>query len=147
MAKVQITANFGKKDAVRNGLNSILTKLRDDPHSAVVVVATVRPSRTFVDHDQEDDPGSKIRFLHIEPLSGEDAALAREILDRRFKERTGIAAQGELHWDEGDDGDGDPDHPPVVDASPADEPGGEVVDLTNPFGPGGRRRRTPPTAE
>lgn len=89
---VNISATFTKDEKPRNGLVQIEDKLVDDDllHAQYVVVATIRPKRVAT--DAED--GTKtptIRFDHIEVLVDDaDVEVARALLKRRLKDRTGL---------------------------------------------------------
>ncbi|MGW3608972.1 hypothetical protein ACWD6N_03635 [Micromonospora sp. NPDC005163] len=89
---VNISATFKKDEKPRNGLAAIAEQLVDEDllHAQYVVVATIRPKRVAM--DAEDGVKTPtIRFDHIEVLTDvADVELAKGLLARRLKDRTGI---------------------------------------------------------
>ncbi|HET8643238.1 MAG TPA: hypothetical protein VFM37_14975 [Pseudonocardiaceae bacterium] len=93
---VKIAAKWKKDERGYNGLESILHGLVDDGLNrryAVVLLETVRVTREIADGDVEIPT---VRIVHIEPLDGEVAAVAKRLLDEAYRARAGNAPQDQL---------------------------------------------------
>lgn len=87
---VKIKASFKKDEKPFDGLAAIEHKLVDEEllHERYVVVAILRPHRIDVLAD-DGAKSSTVKFDHIEVMEGDDAALTKERLMARYRERTG----------------------------------------------------------
>lgn len=71
-----------------NGLTAIARQLIDNPHDVHVVVCLVDCKKTTTDNDTgEIIPTARIR--RVEPISGDDLALAQKMMRRALETRTG----------------------------------------------------------
>lgn len=85
---VNIAGTFKKDQRENNGLESIIDALVTHPLDRHVVVALVETKRVTRDvADGTDTP--TVRFVMIEPLNGEAAATARELLNKAQTARIG----------------------------------------------------------
>lgn len=74
-----------------NGLDVIVRELLDDPkESRVAVIFFDVPKITRDTFDRSEEP--TVRIKRIEPLTGEDALVATEILLRTYESRVGVDA-------------------------------------------------------
>lgn len=105
---VNISATFSKDQKPLNGLatDRMVALLSDEAklHDSYIVVARVRPH--VIKTAAEDGTRTPtVRFDHIEPLEGDQAAAAVELLNAAYTERTGREPQMELDFDlDGDEG-------------------------------------------
>ncbi|MCX5066938.1 hypothetical protein OOJ91_13885 [Micromonospora lupini] len=92
MGTVNISSAWSKENRPRNGLVQIEDKLVDDELLDASYWGLVRIEPNFYKVDGED--GSRtptVRIAHIEVVTDEDDVEAvRSLLQRRFKDRTGI---------------------------------------------------------
>lgn len=72
-----------------NGLESIAEQLLDKPHEQHIIVAVVETSKITEDIEGETGPTPTVKIVHVEPLDGDAAATARQLLDAAYKARTG----------------------------------------------------------
>ncbi|PZF98526.1 hypothetical protein [Micromonospora deserti] len=92
---VNISAKFSKENKPRNGLVQIESKLVDDDLLHAEYWGLVRVKPNFYKVDGED--GSRtptVEIAHIEVVTDEaDVEVVRTLLQRRYKDRTGIDDQ------------------------------------------------------
>lgn len=96
MAKVNISAKFGKDNALYNGLGSMVDELLDDPttvRTAVVSYAVGFSKRDFANGGAETPT---IRIMQIEPLDGAAAEQVKKLQRQAFQARTGNPMQDPL---------------------------------------------------
>lgn len=100
MSGVTITATFGKKEAIRNGLDSIAKALASEqPPARHYVVGVIECLRVDVNRQKGDEQTPAVRFIAIEAaLTEQDVTDLRHVFERRYMDRTGqgIAADGML---------------------------------------------------
>lgn len=105
---VKISATFKLDQKPLNGLEALAGLLADEArlHDQYVVVAVVRPHA--ITTDAEDGTRTPtVKFDHIEPLEGDAATAARELLNAAYTLRTGREPQMELDYGVEDDGEVD----------------------------------------
>lgn len=96
MAKVNISAKFGKDTSLYNGLGAMVEDLLDDPttvRTAVVSYAVGFSKRDFANGGAETPT---IRIMQIEPLEGSAAESAKKLQRKAFQARTGNPMQEPL---------------------------------------------------
>jgi len=89
---VNISATFSKKDRPRNGLDAIAAKLVDDDLQQAEYWGVVRVRPNFYKVSAEDgERTATVEIAHIEvALDEADIEATRSLLQRRYKDRTGI---------------------------------------------------------
>lgn len=107
---VGIAAQWTKDNRELNGLNDIEEQLIENPHDrhfAVVEIGVKRVVRDVADGDTERPT---VQIFQIEPLDGDAAKTAKELMTGAYKARTGKTApppQDALPFDEAAEGQGD----------------------------------------
>jgi hypothetical protein len=102
---VKIKASFKSDEKAYDGLGAIEHKLVDEDlmHERYLVVAYVRPHR--IDVLAEDGVKSAtVKLDHIEPLDGDAAAAAKELLMTAYRNRTGREDAPQASLFDGPDG-------------------------------------------
>jgi hypothetical protein len=101
MSGVTITATFGKKEAIRNGLDVIADDLSNEqPPERHYVIGVVECVRVDVNRLKGDEKTPAVRFVAIEAaLTDADVKTARSLFERRYMKRTGQGNTDELALD------------------------------------------------
>lgn len=86
---VNISATWTKETRPKNGLEAITKSILEDEERAYMVVALVRPKFSKKDFESGTETPT-VKVVAVEALTDEaDAKTARELLDKRFEQRTG----------------------------------------------------------
>jgi len=95
---VTISATFGKKESVRNGLDALAEDFaHEQPPERHYVVGVIECIRVNINRAKGDEETPAVRFVAIEAaLSETDVKALRTVFERRYKARTGNAPQPEL---------------------------------------------------
>lgn len=89
MGGVSITARFGKDDREMDGLAAISDELIAAPMERRVVIGVIEVKRITTDYADDGAQTPAVKFVNIEALDGDDAAHARELMNKAFRRRTG----------------------------------------------------------
>ncbi len=106
---VNIKAAMKRDDRELNGLEYIVTELIDNPLNRRIVVGIIEVARITTDYEDGSTEVPTVKFVQIEPLAGDAAGQAQELLAKAYNARTGQTVEDTLF-----------DHQP--DGEPVDEP-------------------------
>lgn len=95
---VNLKATFKKDQKEYNGLDEEQTRkgLIEEPLARRYVVAMIETSKVVKDIEAGGTLVPTVRIISIEVLDGDDAIVAKEMLDKKFKVRTGRDVQPSL---------------------------------------------------
>ena len=111
---VSVSATFKKDEREYNGMEGIREDLIAKPLERHVIVAVIETIRLSTDVRDGGTITPTVRLCNVEPVFGDDAVIARKLLDAAYHERTGQTAPPATLFDDmdpedmddwGDDGD------------------------------------------
>lgn len=85
----KIASSFKKDERPLDGLTAIEEDMAKNPHDEWYVIARVVNKRTGIEHEDGDSAVVTAKFVHIEPMWGDDEATVKQMLLDAYKKRTG----------------------------------------------------------
>ena len=139
---VNLKATFKKDQKEYNGLDEDLTRkaLIEEPLARRYVVAMIETSKVVKDIEAGGTLVPTVRIISIEVVDGDDAIVAKEMLDKKFKTRTGRNVEPTLFDQDDPQANADAEHvssildgalpyaPPDSDQTPDDPQDGPPAD-------------------
>jgi hypothetical protein len=89
MPTVDVSASFSKEEKHYNGLDAIVKDLIERPLDRHVIVAVIERSSLRIDDRKGGEMTPTIRLVNVEVMEGDEAEVARTMLNARFRARTG----------------------------------------------------------
>lgn len=98
MTTVNVSAAFAKDERHYNGLEAIAPDLIKDhaPLTRHVIIAVVERCALKIDDRKGGEMTPTIRLVTVEVMGGDDAELARAMLNRVYRERTGATEDPQM---------------------------------------------------